>query len=320
MIGVAALLAFAHAGGVRAQALPYPTKPIRLIVPTPPGGGADIATRIIAKKLAEGLGQPVLVENRAGAGGNVSAEYVAKQPPDGYTIYMGAIGPFAISPSLYKSLPYDPLRDFAPITLSVVMSNILVAHPSVTAKTVAELVAIARAAPGRLSYGSSGNGSTPHLAGEIFKAMTGVDLLHVPYKGSGQSLADTVGGQVQVSFDSLPSQLAYIRGGKLRALAVTSLKRSAGLPEVPTVAESGFPGFDASSWFGLVGPAGLPAEIANKASGEVARILAVPAMREKFVQQGSDPVGSTPEEFGAYIRAETEKWARVVRATGARVD
>ena len=298
----------------------YPSKPIRLIVPTPPGGGADIATRIIAKKLSENIGQPVLIENRSGAGGNVSAEYVAKQPPDGYTLYMGAIGPFAISPSLYKSLPYDPLRDFAPITMSVVMSNILVSHPSVPARTVRELIELARAKPGTLNYGSAGNGTAGHLAGELFASMAGVELVHVPYKGGGPAMVDLLAGQIQLIFASAPSALPHVKSGKLRAFAVTTPAHSSVLPDLPTISEAALPGYEATNWYCFVAPAKTPIEIITKLNQEFRKALTHPETKEALAVQGLEPSPTTPEALTAYIKADMARWAKVVRERGISVE
>lgn len=304
----------AWAGITRAQTDSYPARPIRIIVPTPPGGGADIATRLIAKRVAENVGQPVLVENRAGAGGNVAADYVAKQPADGYTLYMGAIGPLAISPSLYASLPYDPILDFAPITLSVVLSNILVAHPSVAAGSASELVALARAKPGALNYGSSGTGTAGHLAGELFASMAGVTLVHVPYKGGGPAMADLLAGQIQLIFASTPSALPHVRSGKLKAYGVTTLERLRALPEVPTLAEvTSLPGFEATNWYCFVAPAKTSSALIRRLNVEFHRALNDPATRDALLAQGLEPSPTTPEELGAYIKAEIAKWAKLIR-------
>jgi len=304
-----------------AAAQQYPSRPVTILIGFSAGGTTDIITRMISGELARSLGQPVVIENRPGAGGNIAAEIVAKAKPDGYLILMGSVGPLAINVSLYKSIGYDNLKDLAPITLVAHVPNMLVFSPrAMNPATFQDFVALVKAHPGKYFYASTGSGTSSHLSGELLKQQAGLDITHVPYKGA-VALNDVLAGEsVHFMFATIPSAINLVRAGKLRALAVTSLKRSGGVPDVPTVAESGYPGFDASSWFGLVGPAGLPPEIAARLSGEVAKILAQPAMREKFIQQGADPVGSTPEAFGAYMRAETAKWAPLVKASGARAD
>ena len=317
---IAAFLLALAALSAHAQ-VDWPKREVRVFVGFSAGGTTDIIARLLAVEMNRAWGQPIVIENRAGATGNIAAELVARSKPDGYTLLMGSVGPLAVNASLFKSMPFDNLKDLAPVSLVAHVPNALVMAPkALPVSTFAEFVALVKANPGKYFYASTGNGTSSHLSGELMRVQAGLQLTHVPYKGA-VALNDVLAGEaVQVMFATIPSAINHIRAGKLRALAVTSLKRSGGLPDVPTIAESGYPGFDASSWFGLVGPAGLPPEIAQKVAGEVAKILAVPAMREKFIQQGSDPVGSTPEEFGAYMRAETEKWARVVKATGARVD
>jgi tripartite-type tricarboxylate transporter receptor subunit TctC len=310
----------ACASGAGAQGA-YPSRPITIVVGFSAGGTTDIITRLISDELRTGLGQPIVIENKPGAAGNIGAEIVAKAKPDGHTLLMGSVGPLAINASLYKRMPYDNLKDLTPITLVAHVPNMLVVNPrTVPAQTFQEFVALAKANPGKYFYASTGSGTSSHLSGVLLNQLAGLDLTHVPYKGA-VALNDVLSGEsVQCMFATIPSAIQLVRGGKLRALAVTSLRRSAGVPDLPTVAESGFPGFDASSWFGLVGPAGLPREIALKVQGEVARILKDPALREKFIQQGADPIGSTPDEFGQYMRDETAKWAKIVKASGAQVD
>ena len=298
----------------------YPAKPVRLVVPFPAGGTTDILARAVAQKLSEAWGQQVIVDNRPGAGGNIGSDLVAKSTPDGYTLLMGTVGTHAINPSLYKNMPYDHVKDFAPVILVAGVPNVLVVNPSLPVHSVSELIAYAKANPGKLNFASSGNGTSIHLSGELFKAMTGVEMTHVPYKGSAPALTDLIGGQVQLMFDNLPSSLPFIRAGKLRALAVTSGARAAALPDLPTLAESGLPGFEASSWFGVLAPAGTPRDIVAKLNGAIASWLASPAAKEKLLAQGAIAAGGTPDDFARHIDAETSKWAKVVKASGAHID
>jgi len=308
----------ALASNVSAQT--YPTHAIKLVVPFPAGGTTDILARDVAKRLTETLGQSVVVDNRPGAGGNIGADLVAKSAPDGYTLLMGTVGTHAINPSLYAKMPYDHVKDFAPVVLVAGVPNVLVVNPSLPVNSVADLIKLAKAKPGTINFASSGNGTSIHLSGELFKTMTGVDMTHVPYKGSAPALADLIGGQVQVMFDNLPSSLPQIKGGKLRAIAVTSTKRAPALPDVPTVAESGLPGFEASSWFGILAPAGTPAPIIARINGEVNKWLQSPEGKQQLATQGAEAAGGPPEQFSAHIRTETDKWAKVVKASGAKVD
>ena len=312
-------LAFALAGGA-ALAQPYPSQPIKLIVPFTPGGTTDILARTVGQKLGEALKQPVIVENKPGAGGNIGADAVAKAKPDGYTLVMGTIGTQAINASLYAKMPYDAARDFAPITLVAIVPNMLVVHPSVAAKSVAELVQLAKSKPGELNFASSSTGGSPHLSGEMFKQMTGANIVHVPYKGSAPAVTDLLGGQVSMMFDNMPSVLPHVKAGKLRALGVTSARRSPAAPDIPTIAESGVPGYEVDSWFGILAPAGTPKEIVAKLNAEIVKILQRPEVRERLAEQGAVPVGDTPDQFAEHIRRETAKWARVVKASGAKVD
>ena len=298
----------------------FPTKPIRIVVPFPPGGTTDILARAAAQKMTEAWKEQAVVDNRPGAGGNIGAELVARSPADGYTLLMGTVGTHAINASLYAKMPYDHVKDFAPVILVAAVPNVLVVHPSLPVHSVAELIAYAKANPGKLNFASSGSGTSIHLAGELFKVMAGVQMTHVPYKGSAPAIADLVGGQVQLMFDNLPSALAQIKAGKLRALAVTSAQRAAALPDAPTIAESGLPGYEASSWFGLLAPAGAPADVVAKINGEIARWLASPEAKEKLSSQGAIAAGGTPEDFARHIAAETAKWQKVVRESGAKVD
>jgi tripartite-type tricarboxylate transporter receptor subunit TctC len=298
----------------------YPSKPIRFVVAFPPGGGTDIIARSIAQKLAGRLAQQVVVDNRPGAGGNIGTDIVAKSAPDGYTMLMGSAGPLAINASLFATLPFDPQRDLAPVTLAASTPNVLVVHPSLKATTVTELIAVAKANPGRINFASSGFGTPAQLAGELFNSMAGVKLVHVPYKGAAPALADLLGGQVQLMFSTMPPALPHVKDGTLRALAVTSLKRSAAAPGLPTLAEAGLPGFEANTWHGVVLPAGVQGEIVARLNREIVAILHLPDVVKRLESQGSEPVGSTPEEFADYIRSETVKWARVVRESGAKAE
>ncbi len=312
------VLLCALAPGAFAQA--FPNHAIRLVVPFPAGGTTDILARDVAKQLTETLGQAVVVDNRPGAGGNIGADIVAKAAPDGYTLLMGTVGTHAINPSLYAKMPYDHVKDFTPVVLVAGVPNVLVVNPSVPVNTVADLIKLAKAKPGSINFASSGSGTSIHLSGELFKTMAGVDMTHVPYKGSSPALTDLMGGQVQIMFDNLPSSLPLIKSGKLRAVAVTSLKRAPALPDVPTIAESGLPGFEASSWFGILAPAGTPAPIVARLNAEVNKWLQSPQAKQQLLTQGAEPAGGPPETFVAHIRAETEKWAKVVKASGAKAD
>ena len=313
VLALAAVVFDAHADG-------YPAKPIRFVVPYPAGGPLDTVARLLGQKVSESTKQPVIVDNKPGAGGNIGADAVAKAPPDGYTILMGAVATHAINPTLYASMPYDSVRDFAPVTQVASTPNVLVVHPAVPASTVREFIAYAKSNPGKLNFGSGSTGSAGHLAGELFKSMAGVDMTHVAYKGAAPAMNDLIGGQIQLMFDNLASSLAQVRGGKIRALAVTTAQRSALAPELPTIAESGLPGFDISTWFGVFVPAGTPREVVDRLHAEFAKALAAPDIREKMLNLGAEPVASRPEEFAAYIRAEADKYARVIKASGARAD
>jgi tripartite-type tricarboxylate transporter receptor subunit TctC len=303
----------------------WPTKPVRIIVPFAPGGTTDILARAVAPELSKAFGQSFIVENRAGAGGNVGADLVAKSAADGYTLLMGTVGTHGINRALYDKLPYDPIKDFAPITLVAGVPNVMVVNAE-RAKTLginnmADFIRVAKASPGKLNMASSGNGTSIHLSGELFKSMSGTFMVHFPYRGSGPALLDMVAGNMDVMFDNLPSSLPHIRSGKLKALGVTSLQRSAALPEVPTIEEAGnLKGFDATSWFGLLAPAGTPADIVNRIQQETAKSFATPALKEKLLSQGAIPGGNTPAEFAKMIDAEHKKWAQVVKISGAKVD
>jgi tripartite-type tricarboxylate transporter receptor subunit TctC len=302
-----------------AQASDFPGKAIRIVVPFPPGGATDAAARLVAVKMSEHWGQPVLVDNRAGAGGNVGSDLVAKSPADGYTLVMGVTGSHAINASLYSKMPYDPVTDFVAISQVAVVPNVLVVHPSVPVKNLAELVALAKKEPGKLNYASLGNGTAAHLGMEMLKSDAGVDITHVPYKGSAPAVSDLLAGQVQMMVDGLPSALPHIKAGKLRAIALTSLRRAPSLPDLPTIAET-YPGFYADAWSGLFAPRGTPQPVVDKLSAEVQRILKLPDVREKLVALGAEPVGSTQAEFTAHVKREIDKWAKVVKTSGAKVD
>ena len=297
----------------------YPNKPIRMVVPYPPGGPTDVLGRIVAQKLSESLGQQVVVENRPGASGMIGSEIVAKAAPDGYTLLTNA-SIHIINPSLYPKMNFDALRDFAPVSLIAQVPLILVVNPALPAKSVTELIALGKAQPNLLNFGSSGNAAAPHLAGESFKIATGVQMQHVPYKGSAPALTDLIGGQVQLIFDSMPSAMPHVKSGKIRALAVTTAKRSPTVPDLPTVTESGVPGFDISTWYGVWAPAGTPKDIVNKVAGEMAKALQQPAVRERLAALGAEPVGNTPEEFAAYCQSELAKWSKIVKESGAKAD
>ena len=315
-VGIVATLVLAGP----AQAQDYPTKPIRLVVPFAAGGATDVLARLVGERLTASLGQQVVVDNRPGAGGNIGSDIVAKAEPDGYTILMGAVGTHAINPSLYPKMPYDPVKDFAPVTLVASVPNVLVVNPEVPANSVQELIDLAKAKPGELNFASSGNGTSIHLSGELFKAMTGTDIVHVPYKGSGPAVTDLLGGQVQMMFDNMPSSLPHVKAGKLRALGVTSAKRSPALPEVPTIAEAGVPGYDATSWFGILAPAGTPEPVVTRLQGAIVQALGEPEMRQRMADLGAEPVGDTPAEFGQFIAAEIAKWAKVVNDAGVKLE
>ena len=307
-------------GAVHAQADNWPSRQIRIVVPFPAGGATDIAARLIAERMGASWKQPVVVENRAGAGGNVGSDVVAKAPPDGYTLIMGVTGSHAINISLYSNMPYDPIKDFEPISQVAVVPNVVVVHPSVKAATLREFIALAKVQPGKFDYASLGSGTAAHLGMEMLKREAGIFMVHIPYRGSAPAVADLIGGQVQVMMDGLPSALPHVKAGRLRALAVTSQKRSPAAPDLPTIAESGYPGFYADAWSGLFAPRGTPRAVVDKLAGEVQRILRLPDVRERFAGLGAEPVGSTPAEFAAHVRREIDKWARVVKASGAKVD
>jgi tripartite-type tricarboxylate transporter receptor subunit TctC len=314
-ISVLAVLSCAHS----AMGQTYPAKAIRIVVPFPAGGTSDILSRAIGQKLAEEWKQPVIVDNRPGASANIGADIVVKSPPDGYTL-LCASTIHTINPSLYSKLGYDPVRDFTPITLIAATSQVLAVHPSVPVKTVKEFIAYAKKRPGQLNYSSAGNGSQPHLTAEMFRARTGVDIVHVPYKGAPPQLADLIAGHVALTFATSPTAVPQVKAGKLRALAVSTLKRISALPDVPTIDEAGVPGFEASGSNGLVGPAGMPAAIVERLNAAVVRIVKEPAMSKYLRDQGAEPWTTTPAEYSAYIKSEVAKWAKAVKDSGAKVD
>ena len=319
MVGRYAAVAAGCLFAATGYAQTYPAKPIRFLVGFPPGGTSDILARTIGQKLGEAVGQQVVIDNRPGAGGNIGAEAAAKSAPDGYTIFMSTTSQ-AISASLYSKLNYDLVRDFAPITQAVNYTNLLVVHPSLPVRSVKELIALAKARPGELNYGTAGNGTPPHMTGELFNSYTGVKLQHVPYKGGAPAIADLLGGQITIMFDNVPPLLPHVQAGKMRPLAVTSLKRISVLRDVPTLDEAGLKGFDSVAWNGVLAPAGTPKEIVARLNSEILRILSLPDVRERLSSQGADPVGGTPEQFAALIRSEIQKWAKVVKDSGAKVD
>ena len=312
------LLSVAVPAAVYAQT--WPTKPVRMIIPFPPGGTTDILARVAAQKLSEALGQQVVPDNRAGAAGNIGTELVAKAPPDGYTLVTAPGSTLTIHPSLYAKLGFDPLKDFAPITILAAVPNLLVVHPSLPARNVKELIALAKAKPGQLNYASTGAGQSTHLSMELFKTMAGVKITHVPYKGSAPAVTDLLGGHVSLMFDNMPSALPHVKAGKLRALAVSSLKRSPSAPEIPPVAESGLPGFEVSVWFGVLAPAATPKPILERLNQVLVKALQAPDVRERLASQGAEPVGNTPEQFTQQMKRDLAKWAKVVKDADIRLD
>ena len=305
---------------VSAVADDYPNKAIRLIMPYPIGGSIDIAGRMVAQRLADNLGQAVVVDNRTGAGGIVGTETGARAAPDGYTVLMGGTGTLALSPSLQKNLPYDPNKDFTPVTLLVTIPYVVVVQPSFKAANIKELIALAKAKPNEINYGSGGSGSAPHLAAELFKTMADVRITHVPYKGSTPAITDTMSGQVQLTFTGIPSVMTQMKAGRLRPIGVTSLKRTAALPEVPTIAESGVPGYEVNPWFGVLLPARTPQPLVSRLNAEILKVLQLPATRERFAAEGFEAAGNTPAQFAAYIKAEQIKWGKVIKDAGIKAD
>jgi tripartite-type tricarboxylate transporter receptor subunit TctC len=306
-------------GALAANAQSFPSKPIKMVVPFPAGGTVDFFARVVSTKLSESLGQPVLVENRAGAGGNIAVEAVAKSAPDGYTLLMGS-EIVAINTSLYSRLSYDPLKDLAPITLVGTVPNILIVNPALPANSVKELIALAAKSPGKISFASTGQGTSSHLSSELFKLMANVDITHIPYKGGPPAVADLIGGQVNMMFINMPTGIGHVKSGKARILAVSSLRRVSQLPEVPTVDQAGLKGYDTQAWSGLYAPAGTPPEVIAKLNAEVVKILKMPAVREQLAAQGAEPVGDSPEEFARFMRDEIAKWAKLIKISGAKVE
>jgi tripartite-type tricarboxylate transporter receptor subunit TctC len=298
----------------------YPSRPIRLIVPFAAGGGNDNVARLVGKRLGESLGQPIVVDNHPGAGGVLGAEAAAKSAPDGYTLFLGGVGSHALNPNLMKNLPYDPIRDFAPVELIASAPLVLVVHPSVPARDIAAFIAYARKSPGKLNFASNGNGSSSQLAAVMFDSMAGVDMVHVPYKGLSPALTDLLSGEVQVMFSSVVAIVPHIKAGKVRALAVTGRKRLGLLPELPTIAESGLPGYEASSWYGILAPAGTPSDIVAKLNAEISKALERPEVRASLLAEGAEPVGGTPEAFAAHIRAEKERLGKLIRDANIRLE
>ena len=316
--GILASTLVAFAAGAFAQA--YPTRPIKLVVPFPPAGSTDLSARAVAGKLGERLGHPVVIENKPGAGGNIGADQVAKAAPDGYTLLVGTVGTHAINPSLYSKMPYDHLKDFAPVILLSTTPNVLVVYAGWPVKSVPDVIREAKAKPGEITFASSGSGTSIHLSGELFKSMAGLQMTHIPYKGSGPMQIDLISGQVNMSFDNLSAAMAQIKAGKLRALAVTGAARSPMLPDIPTVAEAGLPGYEATSWNAVFAPAGTPREIVDRLAREIDAILKSPDTRKFFAEQGAEAGGGTPAQLADFVRSETAKWSKVVKESGARVD
>jgi len=317
---LAALFLVTLAGTLPACAQEYPRKAIRLIVPFAPGGGNDTVARAISQSAGASLGQPVVVDNRAGAGGILGAELAAKSPADGYTLFLGGVGSHAVNPNLHAKLPYDPVKDFAPITLIASAPSVLVVNPSLPARTLAEFTALAKASPGRINYASNGNGSSAQLAAVLYESMAGVQMVHVPYKGLAPALVDLLAGEVQAMFSSVVAIVPSIKAGRLRALAVTGKRRAALLPEVPTLDESGVPGYEAGSWYGILAPAGTPQAVVAKLHEAIVRALAQPEVRERLVSEGAEVIGSTPEAFAAHITAELARMGKLIRDAGIRME
>lgn len=303
-----------------AQSQAWPSKPIRFIVPFPPGAATDLLTRTVAPKLGEGLGQQVVVDNRSGAGGMIGVELAAKSPPDGYTLVLATVGPIAINPSLYAKMPYDPAKELAPVTLAGNIFNVLIVHPALAARSVKALIALARARPGELNFGSSGAGAADHLSAELFQVMTKTKMVHIPYKGGPLAMVDLISGNLQLMFATVPTAIGLIKGGKVRAMAITNSKRFPLMPELPTVAEAGIPGFAVDNWCGVFATGGTPAGIVARLNAELVKVLAVADVKKRLLENGIDAVSDTPEQFAAYIRAETTKWASVIKDANVKLD
>lgn len=318
---VVAAIAAAGLSAANAMAQDYPARPVRMVVGFPPGGGTDVVARIISPKLGELLRQPVVIENRPGATGTVAAGTVAKSPPDGYTIMMGHVSVNAIAPALFKNLSYDVIKDFAPIALAAAVPHFITVHPSLPVHTLREMIDYAKARPGKLTYPSAGNGSMPHLAGEVFKSLAGVDLLHVPYKGSGQSMADLLGGQHVIAFDTMPASAPHVRSGKLRALAVSSAHRLPAFPDVPTAKEAGLDGYEITTWYGVFASAGTPAAVVNRLHADIVKAMQTPDVKAKLVGIGADgSVSRSPEEFAALVKSDTARYAKIIKDIGLKID
>jgi len=315
---IALLMAFSCAA-LNAYAQPYPVRPVRVIAGFPPASGADITARVIGSRLGEALGQQVIVDNRPGAGSNIAAELAAKSPPDGHTLFIGTVAN-AINATLYSKLPFDFSRDFAPVALTTAAPNVLVLHPSVPAKSVKELIALAKSRPGQLNFASAGTGTAPHLSGELFKAMAGVEMAHIPYKGSPPAVTDLLAGEVALMFSPISTVLPHVKSGRLRALAVTTASRLPSLLDLPTVAESGLKGYETITWFGFVAPAKTPPAVVTRLNSEIVKVLSMREVRSQFASQGIETLGGTPEHFAGYIRNEIAKWARVIKLSGAKAE
>jgi tripartite-type tricarboxylate transporter receptor subunit TctC len=316
-LATAALFALA---GAPVLAQGYPTKPIKFVVPYPPGGASDVTARILGQKLSEAYGQPVVIENRPGANGNIALEAVAKSAPDGYTIIMGNVGPNAINAGLYKSLPFDPIASFAPITLTSTVPIVLLVNPSLPVKDAKDLIAYIKANPGKTQFASGGNGSATHLTAEMFKSMAGLDILHVPYKGDAAAMTALMGGDVTMTFATIVAATPQIKGGRVKAIGIAAKQRAGSFPDVPTISDTGLPGFESTSWGGVLAPAGTPPAVIASLHGEFAKILRMPDVKEKIAGLGADIVGSSPAEFGDYLKAEIAKWSGVIKTSGASVD
>jgi tripartite-type tricarboxylate transporter receptor subunit TctC len=314
------LAAAAACAAIGGWAQSYPAKPIRIIVPFPAGGTADIMARVVGQKMTETWGPQVVVDNRAGAGGNIAAEQAAKSAPDGYTLFLCTVGTHAIHQTLYSRLAFDPIKDFSAVAYIAGVPNVAVVHPSIPVKNLKELIALIKARPGQINFGSPGSGTSVHMSGEMLKVMAGLNMTHIAYKGNPQAVTDLMAGQIELMITNMPSVIPYIQSGRLRALAVTTRARSPALPDLPTMEEAGLPGYESSAWFGLVGQAAVPRDIVNKLNVEVVRIVRLADVKRNLASQGADPLVMTPDEFGAFMKAETAKWGKVVKASGARAD